>query len=161
MTCNHRSTCPYGKGYHGVSRDLEMCQVVFGIEPDEVGKNVDGTLAYYGGRSLTPGAAGGDREVGPGGIPGDRGGAAPDGRERLLFVTGDVDPWSELAVRGPGGNSVSVKGSSHHFWTHEIKDSDGDKIAAARQTIYEAVSGWVGVPARPGLVGPGAAVETE
>jgi hypothetical protein len=58
-----------------------------------------------------------------------------------MFVNGDVDPWSELAV----SDGTRVPGSSHHFWTHKIKHSDGDAIAAARQEIYDTISSWLGV----------------
>ena len=80
QTCESDSSCPYARGYHGVDMDLELCERLFGIGPDEVRKRVEGTLAHYGGRSLVPGAEG------------------ADGRRRLLFVTGDVDPWTELAM---------------------------------------------------------------
>lgn len=61
--------------------------------------------------------------------------------QRIMFVNGDVDPWSELAV----SDGTRVPGSSHHFWTHKIKHSDGDAIAAARQEIYDTISSWLGV----------------
>ncbi|EJK51289.1 hypothetical protein THAOC_29548 [Thalassiosira oceanica] len=146
QTCEVDSSCPYAKGYHGIDMDLELCQRLFGIDPDEVRRRVDGTLTYYGGRSLMP-------SVGP-----SDGAASPnlvedgDGRRRLLFVTGDVDPWSELAMSTGDSDHpvISVEGASHHYWTHEVKDTDGPNIAGARRRIHETVSGWLGVTSREG-----------
>ena len=138
QTCNEDSTCPYGRGYHLVSQDLEMCQTVFGIEPDTVKANVASTLLYYGGWKLTPGEQEHQMNMMENG---------EKGQKRILFVTGDVDPWTELALTKGNKDhpSVSVKGASHHFWTHEIKESDGEFVVAARKTIYSTVSDWLGV----------------
>ena len=38
-----------------------------------------------------------------------------------------------------------LAGASHHYWTHEVKETDGPRIAAARTKIQETVSGWLGV----------------
>mmetsp|Transcript_36209 Transcript_36209/g.66503 ORF Transcript_36209/g.66503 Transcript_36209/m.66503 type:complete len:604 (-) Transcript_36209:102-1913(-) len=162
QTCNQDSHCPYGKGYHDVSRDLELCQVAFGIDPDDVKKNVDATLTYYGGWSLSPNTG---EQVGPSIL--ENGEDTLDGQKRIIFVTGDVDPWTELAVTGPRGNkdhpSINVHGASHHFWTHEIKDSDIDQVRAARQTIYDTVSEWLGVSTHlvPSAGGETVAIDTE
>jgi len=107
QTCEVDSSCPYARGYHGIDMDLELCQKLFGIGPDEVRRNVEGTLEYYGGRSLMP-------KVGPS----DFSGASPEliedgaGRRRLLFVTGDVDPWTELAMAAGDSDHpvISVEG---------------------------------------------------
>lgn len=151
QTCNKDSECPYGKGYHDVSRDLELCQVAFGIEPDTVRKNVDSTLSYYGGWSLAPHA--GEEKVGPkkrARTMLENDGATSDGQKRIIFITGGVDPWTELSFTQGGSKdhpSISVQGASHHFWTHEAKESDSHFVASARQTIYDTVSDWLGVSA--------------
>lgn len=117
------------------------------------------TLAYYGGWDLSP-------------LPNDRkknswyrklwdylsgqeedkdGSPFVEGRKRIVFANGDVDPWSELAVSrlpADGGADevvISVKGASHHFWTHEEKDSDDPAIVDARHEIYEIVAGYLGI----------------
>eukprot|EP00571_Detonula_confervacea_P014391 CAMPEP_0172303592 /NCGR_PEP_ID=MMETSP1058-20130122/5115_1 /TAXON_ID=83371 /ORGANISM="Detonula confervacea, Strain CCMP 353" /LENGTH=604 /DNA_ID=CAMNT_0013014471 /DNA_START=96 /DNA_END=1910 /DNA_ORIENTATION=- len=146
QTCNEDSHCPYAKGYHDVSRDLEFCQTAFGIEPDIVKKNIDSTLSYYGGWSLTPNTG---EHMGPNNHSSmlENGDDTLHGQERIIFVTGDVDPWTELSfTKGNKDHpSISVHGASHHFWTHKVKDSDSDCVVTARQTIYDTVSDWVGV----------------
>ncbi|KAL9188898.1 hypothetical protein ACHAXT_011388 [Thalassiosira profunda] len=142
QTCNSDSSCPYGRGYHEVSRDLEVCQAVFGIDPDTVKSSVDSTLTYYGGWKLTPNT--GD-QTGPQSSMAEEGEDTLDGQKRIIFVTGDVDPWTELALTDGNDDhpSISVQGASHHFWTHKVLESDGDAIVAARQTIYDTVSNWL------------------
>ncbi|EED91934.1 serine protease, partial [Thalassiosira pseudonana CCMP1335] len=121
QTCNVGSTCPYGRGFHLIERDLEFCQIVFGI--DTVTQNVASSLEYY------------------------VGGSENTASNRIIFVNGDVDPWTELAVtetsNGDVENTVMVPGASHHFWTHEIKDTDDKAVVAARQAIYDTVSEWL------------------
>ena len=144
QTCNVDSNCPYGKGHHDVSRDLEACGTWFGIKSDDaVAKNVQSTLDYYGGWNLTPQAEESldTDELGINAV------VNLQGQKRIIFVTGDVDPWTELAVTGDKGNkdhpTYSVKGASHHFWTHMIKDTDGDEIVAARKIIQDKVFEWL------------------
>lgn len=138
--------CPYAKGYHEVDRDLELCQKVFGIPPDDVRSLVQSTLDYYGGWNLTPSAEAmmeGDDTSSSASGPHLLG--SEDEQRRILFVNGDVDPWSELAVSEKQDDAVrSVLGASHHFWTHSIKESDGDAVVDAREEIYQVVSSWLG-----------------
>jgi len=148
LTCNQDSECPYGRGYHDVDQDLEMCQEVFGIDPSDVENNVDSTLSYYGGWSLTPNTTGEDKvrpKNAPLGL--SEGSLEYDGQKRLIFAYGSVDPWTALAVTSGNEDhpSVGVAGASHHFWTHQVKDSDAEEVRAARQTIYETVEGWLGL----------------
>ena len=145
QTCNSDSSCPYGRGYHEVSRDLEVCQAVFGIDPGTVKSNINSTLTYYGGWKLTPNTG---EQTGPRiSSMVEDGEDTLDGQKRIIFVTGDVDPWTELALTDGNGDhpSISVQGASHHFWTHKVLESDGDAIVAARQTIYDTVSDWLGI----------------
>lgn len=132
-----------------MSRDLELCEAMFGIDPDAVRANVESTLRTYGGLSLRPSSEG--EASGPhrdGMIAKGRADGAIDGQRRIVFVTGTVDPWTELALTEGNGDhpSVSVKGASHHFWTHEVKDSDGEEVARARKEIYDTVMDWLEVP---------------
>jgi serine protease 16 len=146
QTCQDDTKCPYSRGYHLVDRDLEFCQKVFGIDPDDVAKSVQSTLDFYGGWGLTPSADATGGANTPNSGPHLLGN---EDQHRLLFVNGDVDPWTELAVTRLHGATnqltVKVSGASHHFWTHEVLDTDGDEIAAARQQIYDTVSSWLGV----------------
>ncbi|KAL3779032.1 hypothetical protein HJC23_011471 [Cyclotella cryptica] len=147
QTCQIDSQCPYGKGYHDVDRDLELCQKVFGIDPADVATSVQSTLEYYGGWELTPSAEAMDNANSSSGprLVSDQ------GEQRILFANGDVDPWTELAVSGARGATnqltVTVPGASHHFWTHKVQDTDGAAIEAARKGIYNTVSSWLGVGA--------------
>lgn len=136
-TCNANSKCPFGQGYHDVARDFELCQVLFGIDPDTVKQNVDSTLVYYGGWNLTP-------ETGDGEIP--RGGNN-DGRKRIIFMNGDADPWTALSLTDGNEDHPSflVQGASHHFWTHSVEVDDGVFVVNARRTIYSIVSDWLGM----------------
>ena len=121
QTCNTNSSCPYGKGYHTLERDFEICERSFGIDANLVPQNVKDTLIYYGGWDMEG--------------------------SRILSVNGDIDPWSALSMnKGDRGSSSSSElptywsvGASHHFWTHEVKDSDGEGISKTREMIYD----WV------------------
>jgi hypothetical protein len=138
QTCPADSNCPYANGYHNVDRDLELCQEAFGISPDDVPTSIQSTLEYYGGWDLSPSSEAmesSNASSGPHLL------SSNGDEQRIMFVNGDVDPWSELAV----SDGTRVPGSSHHFWTHKIKHSDGDAIAAARQEIYDTISSWLGV----------------
>ena len=63
----------------------------------------------------------------------------------ILSVNGDVDPWSSLSMtKGGKSNSTDLPtywstGASHHFWTHQVKDNDGEEITKTRKMIYD----WV------------------
>lgn len=122
QTCEYNSTCPFGQGMHNVDQDLEICLKAFGRTPEQVAGSVRSTLERYGGWKLST--------------------------TRILSVTGDVDPWSELAIRTRHNNDLpaySVPGASHHFWTHSVKDTDDSEISKAREIIYETVSEWLQV----------------
>lgn len=65
---------------------------------------------------------------------------------RILSVNGDVDPWSMLALTTERGDELPthwVKGASHHFWTHPIKETDGQEVMDARDIIYLKVMQWL------------------
>ena len=119
QTCTTDSLCPYGKGFHTVDQDLEMCERAFGISREFVPRNVEETLTYYGGWDMQG--------------------------NRILSVNGDVDPWSALSMNiGGNANSTDLPtywslGSSHHFWTHQSTETDDQKVAAAREMIHS----WV------------------
>ncbi len=152
MSCNKDSNCPYAQGYHDVSRDLELCQSVFGIDPNTVKQNVDSTLSYYGGWSLSPNTG---KSTGPDDSNMLDNEEEDTAQKRIIFITGDVDPWTELSYTKQGNEdhpSIHVLGASHHFWTHEVKESDGEHVKNARQTIYDTVSNWLGLSSGMNLV---------
>jgi len=113
--------CPFGRGYHPLSQDLEICERAFGIQPNEVARNIQATIEYYGGWKLdTP---------------------------RILSMTGSVDPWSELALPKDTSNPqrpvYQVPGASHHFWTHPPLETDNDTIQQAREIIVDTLRHWI------------------
>mmetsp|Transcript_16627 Transcript_16627/g.34317 ORF Transcript_16627/g.34317 Transcript_16627/m.34317 type:complete len:431 (+) Transcript_16627:195-1487(+) len=126
QTCTLDSSCPYAKGLHNVDQDLEMCKSVFGVEKDEVYKSVERSNEMYNGWNIED--------------------------KRILFVNGNVDPWSSLSVTPDNPKiddgeckegSFWVDNASHHFWTHEILDTDGVEVQDARARIHETVIGWI------------------
>jgi len=123
QTCETRSNCPFAKGYHPLSQDMELCRVLFGITPEEVEQNVQETLDWYGGWKIKG--------------------------TRILFVNGDVDPWAQQAVTPNHASSTAwqptiwVIGASHHWWTHQVKETDSVEVVKAREVIYETISGWL------------------
>ena len=124
QTCHLNSTCPYGRGYHTLDLDLELCRSVFHIHPRRVARNVRNTLDYYGGWDVKA--------------------------DRILSVNGDIDPWSALSLNAKkdrkDGDYDPVatptfwsRGASHHFWTHVVKESDGIDLMETREIVF----GWV------------------
>ena len=100
--------------------DFEICKQAFGVSREDVAANVEKSLKHYGGWNMDA--------------------------ERILSVNGDVDPWSMLALtseRGDGLPTHWVKGASHHFWTHAVKDTDGQEVMDAREIIYLKVIQWL------------------
>jgi hypothetical protein len=120
QTCIHE-TCPYSTHFHTVDQDLAICQAAYNIT--NVYENVQSTRDYYGGLDISSGS-------------------------RVLTVNGDVDPWSVLGLHESPKYSLPVEmvaGASHHFWTHEIKDTDAPEIQRIRSYIYSTVMDWLGI----------------
>lgn len=121
QTCDVNSTCPFGRGWHPLSEDLEICEVAFGIPPIQVARNVQKTLEQYGGWDLQA--------------------------TKVLSVTGAVDPWSEMALQKTDDGKelpvYRVPKASHHFWTHPVKESDGKEIQEAREIIFTTLRKWI------------------
>lgn len=121
QTCEVGSNCPFGRGHHTIDADYEICQRVFGIEPEFVRENVEETLRTYGGWNISS--------------------------DRILSVNGDIDPWSIQSLSASGRSekegdrlpSYWSIGASHHYWTHEVKGTDGFGIMRTRDIIYN----WV------------------
>jgi len=118
QTCEDED-CPFASSYHTVDIDLEICKVAFGVT--DVYENIEASINYYGGLDV-------------------------NGGSRVLFVNGDVDPWSALGLL----NSTDAKfpaavvpGASHHAWTHSKKASDSDEINTVRELIYSTVISWL------------------
>ena len=121
QTCEQGSLCPYARGYHSLENDFEICEQAFGVNREDVVANVEKSLKHYGGWNMNA--------------------------RRILSVNGDVDPWSMLALtnkRDDGLPTHWVRGASHHFWTHPVKeDTDGQEVMDARDLIYLKVIQWL------------------
>ncbi|GMI03158.1 hypothetical protein TrVE_jg3684 [Triparma verrucosa] len=126
QTCEEDSSCPYAKGLHPLNQDLEMCSSVFGIDADTVSNNVDASNDFYGGWNVDS--------------------------SRILFVNGDVDPWSTLAITSTNPEvpdptkclpAFWVDQASHHFWTHEVLPTDSDYVNESRKKIWKQVDQWL------------------
>jgi thymus-specific serine protease len=122
QTCEKSSNCPFGRGYHTLAdEEFQVCRYAFGIEDNEVKDSIEQTKEYYGGRDLI-------------------------GASHILSVNGDVDPWGTLARVNSTNDllpAYEVAGASHHFWTHPVKDTDGDDVQRARELIYRTVAKWL------------------
>ena len=120
QTCEDASNCPFSH-LHSISQDLDICNVAFGVSSEQVRENIENTLELYGGDNIAV--------------------------SRIMFLNGDVDPWSAQAIiqsndknEQPG---ICVPESSHHFWTHPIKTEDSLWIQAARALIYTQIGEWL------------------
>lgn len=119
QTCEDEH-CPYASSYHRIDIDLEICKVAFNVM--DVYENIEASINYYGGLDV-------------------------NGGSRVLFINGDVDPWSALGLLNSTDRelpAVVVPGASHHAWTHSIRATDSKEIADARETIYSTVTCWLG-----------------
>lgn len=126
QTCESESSCPYAKGFHPLNQDLEMCQRVFNIDADTVSSNVESSNEFYGGWEIKG--------------------------SRILFVNGNVDPWSTLAITDNNPEvpepteclpAFWVDKASHHFWTHEVLETDEDKVNEGRERVWKQVTQWL------------------
>jgi len=121
QTCQKSSQCPFARGFHNLNQDFEICQTAFNVSSDEVKSNAHDTLELYKGWDMQT--------------------------NRVFNVNGDIDPWSTLAITKDHGTqnlpNYMVKGASHHFWTHEVKESDSESVNTAREKIHEQVTAWL------------------
>lgn len=119
QTCEEGSLCPFARGFHTLEMDFEICERAFGISREAVVANVQQSLQHYGGWNMDA--------------------------WRIVSVNGDVDPWSMLALTNDrdGLPTHRVRGASHHFWTHAVKDTDSQAVKDARDIIYLKVIQWL------------------
>ena len=122
QTCNPGSDCPFMQKPFVSSLDasLRLCDDVFGVPASVTKSRISFSNLMYGGMN-------------------------PKG-SRVLYMNGDVDPWSansivdSISVSLP---AVWVEGASHHFWTHPKKPTDDGKVVEAREKISEQVQLWL------------------
>lgn len=124
QTCTLDSKCPFGKGYHPLIQDVELCRRMFDIPESLIYRAVQDTNEIYGGWQLQS--------------------------SRILSVTGDVDPWTELSLiesTSPNLPVHSVPGASHHFWTHAVQSTDDEAVMKARRLIQSQIREWLSIDA--------------
>ncbi len=123
QTCDLDSRCPFTSAPHlnSLAASLDYCTMAFG---DAITAGVPPAVAAtnegYGG--LTPGST------------------------RVLYVNGDIDPWSAASIASaPGADApvLWVSGASHHAWTHPPRESDTAEVVAARRAIFAQVTAWL------------------
>jgi hypothetical protein len=122
QTCETDSNCPYTRGLHTLDADFAMCEAAFGISSEDVQKQIDAATARYGGENIQA--------------------------TRILYPSGEVDPWNANSVLVSPPNSVDeptlwVLGASHHFWTHPSLPTDSDDVVQARKVIWNQVTEWL------------------
>lgn len=122
QTCQ-TDDCPFGRYYHLVDMDLQICQAAYNFTTQQVYENIAATKDYYGGLDIRSAS-------------------------RVLSVNGNVDPWSTLAIQSSPRYDLPVElvaGASHHFWTHAVRDTDSPEIVQIREYIYSVVMEWMGL----------------
>lgn len=125
QTCEWGSRCPFVRGALPLADSFAMCERAFGIPPEQVRRHVAATNRRYGGAS--PRAT------------------------RVLFLNGDVDPWSALGVlASPDGNrsevTMVVRGASHHAWTHPADTVVQPAVRDAKRAVWRQVQAWLHEP---------------
>ena len=116
--------CMFTQGLLTLDSFLDTCLSMFNVSPDDVARNVDATNAHYGG--LRPDLA--------------------HNASRILYVNGNVDPWSGLSILtspSAGLPVLEVEGASHHAWTHPSAPTDQASVVQARAAIRKQVSAWL------------------
>jgi serine protease 16 len=123
QTCEIGSKCFFTQGLVLLDDYLADCKDSWNITAEQVAANVAYTNSYYGG--LQPSGS------------------------RVMYVNGEVDPWSALSiVKSPGVELPAewVPGASHHFWTHATLSSDQSSVVKARADIRNQVMSWLAQP---------------
>jgi len=116
-TCELNSACMYVRGLVDIDYMLTICDS-FNISGKEVQKSIQSTNEHYG--ALEP--------IGPDGQVGSC----------VLWVNGEVDPWSELGVLEapvPEQPVLHVPGASHCAWIYPESRIAQDSVFQARQIV--------------------------
>lgn len=124
QTCEVGSRCFYTQGLNLLSDDDHFCMADYGISPAMIQKSIERSNRVYGG--LRPDLA--------------------HNASRILYVNGNVDPWSGLSILKsptPSLPILEVEGASHHAWTHPSQPSDQKTVVEARDKIRAQVKSWL------------------
>jgi len=129
QTCELGSGCFFTQGLVDLNGSLAFCDSDYAISRDSIVNSISRSNAVYGG--LRP-----DLRFGP------------ETARRVLYVNGDVDPWSALAIlRSPQPEALpaiaNVSGASHHAWTHPSQATDQRTVVEARKAIVRQLRVWL------------------
>lgn len=126
QTCED-ATCPFlARGFE-IDADFfaETCRAVFeGMDPATI---------------VRPSAA----------LSNERYGGWAPGTTRVLYPSGSVDPWransltEDREFSPEWAPTMTVRGASHHAWTHPSAPTDQPSVVAARVAIARVVDRWV------------------
>ena len=126
QTCED-ATCPFlARGFE-IDADFfaETCRAVFeGMDPATI---------------VRPSAA----------LSNERYGGWAPGTTRVLYPSGSVDPWransltEDREFSAEWAPTMTVRGASHHAWTHPSAPTDQPSVVAARVAIARVVDRWV------------------
>ena len=124
QTCEIGSICFYTQGLNLLPDMDDFCKVDYGIAQEQIARSIDATNAFYGA---------------------DRPDLAHNA-SRIMYVNGDVDPWSGLSILKALSKDLPtliVQGASHHAWTHPTYSTDQASVVTARRMIRQQVSAWL------------------
>ena len=125
QTCED-ATCPFLAPGFEMDADFfaETCRAVFGgMDPATV---------------VRPSAA----------MSNERYGGWAPGTTRVLYPSGSVDPWransltEDREFSHEWAPTMTVRGASHHAWTHPSAPTDQPSVVAARVAIARVVDRW-------------------
>jgi serine protease 16 len=126
QTCED-ATCPFLALGFKIDADFfaETCRAVFeGMDPATI---------------VRPSAA----------LSNERYGGWAPGTTRVLYPSGSVDPWransltEDREFSPEWAPTMTVRGASHHAWTHPSAPTDQPSVVAARVAIARVVDRWV------------------
>ncbi|KAI0209228.1 Thymus-specific serine protease [Lamellibrachia satsuma] len=119
QTCDPKTTCVFSK-HITLEPNLELCQVVYRIAPDEVYRRIKFTNSYYGSDQ-------------------------PKG-SRIVFVNGSIDPWHALSVLrdlSTTETAIYINGTAHCANMDGAQPSDPQPLRMARQRVDSQVGSWL------------------
>ena len=121
----------YTQGLDLLADNDAFCKSDYGITEEATRASIDASNARYG--ALRPDVAGANRTA----------------ASRILYVNGDVDPWSGLSmIESPSLElpTLYVPGASHHAWTHPTAKSDQPSVELARKVIRQWIDRFLAEP---------------
>ncbi|XP_078517215.1 thymus-specific serine protease-like [Lissotriton helveticus] len=118
QTCEQK-TCPFSQ-LMTLKSQVDLCSQVFGIPADTVEASVQFTNEYYG--------------------------ADHPKSSRIIFVNGNIDPWSSLSVLKNQSHSelaIFINGTAHCANMGSARPMDPPSLKKAREEIALQVAEWL------------------